>query len=111
MNLQLDSHLPAQCRRPVCCHCYSSQPPHSSRNAKCLCMTKPIIMATLALHCNASRPHERLLAGYNGPVLMNHFPCTDGGEVVSSGYYTYRQFNIHSSTFCPHSLFMCFVWI
>ena len=23
----------------------------------------------------------------------------------------YRQFNIHNSTFCPHSVFMCFVWI
>ena len=23
----------------------------------------------------------------------------------------YRQFNIHNSTFCPHTVFMCFVWI
>jgi len=29
----------------------------------------------------------------------------------SSGHYMYRQFNIHNSTFCPHSVFMCFVWI
>ena len=28
-----------------------------------------------------------------------------------SGHYMYRQFNIHISTFCPHSVFMCFVWI
>ena len=31
--------------------------------------------------------------------------------VPHSGHYTYRQFNIHNSTFCPHSVFMCFVWI
>jgi hypothetical protein len=31
--------------------------------------------------------------------------------VRQSGHYTYRQFNIHNSTFCPHSVFMCFVWI
>ena len=23
----------------------------------------------------------------------------------------YRQFNIHNSTLCPHTVFMCFVWI
>jgi len=23
----------------------------------------------------------------------------------------YRQFNVHNSTFCPHTVFMCFVWI
>ena len=28
-----------------------------------------------------------------------------------SGHYMYHQFNIHNSTFCPHSVFMCFVWI
>ena len=28
-----------------------------------------------------------------------------------SGHYMYRQFNIHNSTFSPHSVFMCFVWI
>jgi hypothetical protein len=28
-----------------------------------------------------------------------------------SGYYMYHKFNIHNSTFCPHSVFMCFVWI
>jgi hypothetical protein len=28
-----------------------------------------------------------------------------------SCYYMYHQFNIHNSTFCPHSVFMCFVWI
>jgi len=28
-----------------------------------------------------------------------------------SGNYMYRQFNIHNSTFCPNSVFMCFVWI
>ena len=31
--------------------------------------------------------------------------------VPHNGYYMYRQFNIHNSTFCPHSVFMCFVWI
>jgi hypothetical protein len=31
--------------------------------------------------------------------------------VNRSGHYVYHQFNIHNSTFCPHSLFMCFVWI
>ena len=25
--------------------------------------------------------------------------------------FIYRQFNIHNSTFCPHSVFMWFVWI
>jgi len=29
----------------------------------------------------------------------------------SSGYYMHHQFNIHNSTFCPHSVFMCFVYI
>jgi len=28
-----------------------------------------------------------------------------------SGHYMYHQFNIHNSTFCPHSALMCFVWI
>jgi len=28
-----------------------------------------------------------------------------------SGYHMYYQFNIHNSTFSPHSVFMCFVWI
>jgi len=28
-----------------------------------------------------------------------------------SGHYMYRQFNIQNSTFCPHSVFMCFMWI
>jgi len=64
-------------------------------------MTKPIIIATLALHFNASRPHKRLLTGYDGAVLMYHFACTNGGEVVCSGYYTYRQFNIHKSYDLP----------
>ena len=31
--------------------------------------------------------------------------------VPHSGHYMYHQFNIHNSTFCPHSVFMCFVWI
>jgi hypothetical protein len=31
--------------------------------------------------------------------------------VPHSGHYMYRQFNIHNSTFSPHSVFMCFVWI
>ena len=29
----------------------------------------------------------------------------------TSGHYMYRQFNIQHSTFCPHTVFMCFVWI
>jgi len=28
-----------------------------------------------------------------------------------SGHYMYHQFNINNSTFCPYSVFMCFVWI
>ena len=28
-----------------------------------------------------------------------------------SGHYMYRQFNIHNSKFCPHSVFICFVLI
>jgi hypothetical protein len=28
-----------------------------------------------------------------------------------SGQYMYRQFNIKNSTFCSHSVFMCFMWI
>ena len=28
-----------------------------------------------------------------------------------SGHYMYHQLNIHYSTICPHSVFMCFVWI
>jgi hypothetical protein len=28
-----------------------------------------------------------------------------------SGYYMYHLFNICNSTFCPHSVFICFVWI
>jgi hypothetical protein len=31
--------------------------------------------------------------------------------VPHSGHYMYHQINIHNSTFCPHSVFMCFVWI
>ena len=31
--------------------------------------------------------------------------------VPHSGHYMYRQFNFHNCTFCPHSVFMCFVWI
>ena len=32
-------------------------------------------------------------------------------HVHPSGHYMYHQFNIHNSTFCPRSVFMCFVWI
>jgi len=28
-----------------------------------------------------------------------------------SGHYTYHHFDIQNSTFCPHSVIMCFVWI
>jgi len=28
-----------------------------------------------------------------------------------SGHYMYHQFNIYNSTFYPHSIVMCFVWI
>ena len=31
--------------------------------------------------------------------------------VPHSGRYMYHQFNIHNSTFFPHTVFMCFVWI
>ena len=31
--------------------------------------------------------------------------------VPPTGHYMYRQFNIHNSAFCPHSVIMCFVWI
>jgi hypothetical protein len=31
--------------------------------------------------------------------------------VPHSGHYMYHQFNIHNSTFYPHTVFMCFVWI
>jgi hypothetical protein len=31
--------------------------------------------------------------------------------VPPSGHYMYNHFNIHNSTFCPHTEFMCFVWI
>jgi len=30
---------------------------------------------------------------------------------MPNGRYTYRQFNIQQFPFCPHSVFMCFVWI
>jgi len=29
--------------------------------------------------------------------------------VPPTGHYMYRQFNIHNSAFCPHSVIMCFV--
>ena len=28
-----------------------------------------------------------------------------------SGNYMYRQLTLNVSTFCPHSVFMCIVWI
>jgi hypothetical protein len=28
-----------------------------------------------------------------------------------SGHYMYHQCNINNSIFCPHSVFVCFVWI
>ena len=31
--------------------------------------------------------------------------------VPNSGHYIHHQFNIHNSTFCPLTVFMCFVWI
>jgi len=31
--------------------------------------------------------------------------------VKPGGYYMYHQFNIQQSTFCPQSVFVCFVWI
>ena len=37
--------------------------------------------------------------------------CVCVGLLNTSGHYLYHQLNIHSSTFCPHSVFMCFVWI
>ena len=32
-------------------------------------------------------------------------------SLVLRGNYIYRQFTFSNSTFCPHSVFMCFVWI
>jgi len=41
-----------------------------------------------------------------------HMSSTDmSSPTQPSGHYTYHQFNIHSSTFCPHNIFVCFVWI
>ena len=38
--------------------------------------------------------------------------CNSGISPLNpSGHSMYRQFNIHNSAFCPHSVFMCFVWI
>ena len=34
-----------------------------------------------------------------------------GHYVPHSGHYMYHQYNIHNSTFGPHTVFMCFVWI
>ena len=31
--------------------------------------------------------------------------------VPHSAHYLHRQFNFHNSTLCPHSVFMCLVWI
>jgi len=31
--------------------------------------------------------------------------------IQPSGHYTYHQLTLTNSTFCPHSVFMCFVWI
>jgi hypothetical protein len=41
----------------------------------------------------------------NNVVPQNATPLT------YSGYYMYHYFNMHYSTFCPHSAFMCFMWI
>ena len=30
--------------------------------------------------------------------------------IRSTGKFMYHQFNIHNSTFCPHTVFMCFMW-
>ena len=50
-------------------------------------------------------------AGNEAPISLS--------PLKPSGHYMYRTvvticttgFNIHNSTFCPHSVFMCFVWI
>ena len=39
------------------------------------------------------------------------FYCFKFNRLQSSGHYMYPQFNIQNSTFSPHSVFMCFVWI
>ena len=63
------------------------------------------------------------LYSINGLVFITETECVycDGTDWIfiynslyplkPSGHYMYRQFNIHSSTFFPHSVFMCFVWI
>jgi len=32
-------------------------------------------------------------------------------QVVPCALLVYHQFNIHNCAFCPHSVFVCFVWI
>ena len=43
------------------------------------------------------------------PRTPSTYVCV--GPLQPSGHYIYRQFNIQQFTFCPNSVFMCFVWI
>ena len=48
------------------------------------------------------------------PTPTHHFQCHQYCIIYPlqpGGHYMYRQFNIQQFSFCPHSVFMCFVWI
>jgi len=55
-----------------------------------------VMCASIALHL------------LDGSPIFNHISFN---TQLLSGHYMYHQFNIQHSTFCPHSVFMCFVWI
>ena len=74
----------------------------------------PILAAVLVLRLpsTAMKETRKTLIGKCCAVLLLAWQWENSiNRLQPSGHYMYRQFNIHNSTFCPHSVFMCFVWI
>ena len=69
------------------------------------------------LHCTPEQTSQKLNTRLNSSI--NSFAAQWSLYVPHSGHYMYPtvvtictiRFNIHNSTFCPHSVFVCFVWI
>ena len=94
---------------PVCQH--SGHPSLQDQNQRhCSeekCWLPDLVMFFIFLIFNPLNPSGHYM--YRTVVTI----CTAQWSlyVPPTGQYMYRQVNIHNPTFCPHSVFMCFVWI
>jgi hypothetical protein len=63
----------------------------------------------LTTKCNGVEP---CFVPFFNHTLLDVKVHTSVNPSNSNGHFTYRQvITVNNSTFCPHSVFMCFVWI